>query len=132
VRAAVRGVINPNNNLPRQQMLNPEIPLVDFRITSSPRVQVTRVAEAPLRQLAVLSSLRRSQSAWKWAGTRGLDWRRSETRGLMAETVLGKEHVRRLCEGRAGVLKICGYVHSVEHSCAAAKYSTGGQLISKP
>ena len=71
MRAAVRRVIDANNNLSRKQVLNAEVPLIDFRIANRAGIQVAGVPEAPLRQFAVRGSLRRRQPARKWAGTVG-------------------------------------------------------------
>src|SRR4051794_19444470 len=129
MRAAVRGVIHTDDDLPRQQVLNSQVPLINLRIASGTGVQVTRVAEAPLRQFPVLSSLRRRQTGYP----RCRGWKRVSERGeLGLEIIFGEIHLGRFCKCRPGVLKIGSHVHSVEHSRAAAKYSTGGQLISKP
>src|SRR3954447_13722300 len=114
-------------------MLNSQIPLIDLRVASRARVQITRVPKAPLRQFAVLGSLRRRQASRKWAfTTSSLDGRRPKTGGLVIKIILGEEHGCRLRKRRAGILEIRGDVHPVEHSRAAPQHSIGGELIGEP
>src|SRR5260370_13123781 len=124
--AAVGRVVYAHYDLSRKHVLNAEIPLVDLRVTSRAGVQVAGVAEASLRQVAILRSLWWRQTrhprcrGWKWAITAGcLDGGRSKTRKLVREIVFGEKHGGGLRKCRSGILEIGGDVHSVEHSRAA-------------
>src|SRR5438067_2357837 len=129
VRAAICGVVHSNYDLPREQVLNPEIPHIDLCIPSRPDVQVAGVAKSPLRELAVFCCLRRRQTARKWTGTGWLCRGRPKTSELVVEIVFGEEHVRRFREGRAGILEICGYIHSVEDAGTTTQHGVGFQSV---
>src|SRR5881396_3153692 len=123
-------VVDAHHNLPREHVLNSEVPLIDLGIPRRPSVQVAGVAETPLCQLAVFGSLRRCETAGKWAGATGRLCRgRPKASKLVCEIVFGEEHTRRFRECRTGVLEISGYVHAIEDSCATAQYRIGSKLI---
>ena len=130
--AAVGGVIDTDHDLSWKQVLNSKIPLVDLCVENRAGVQVARVPEAPLRQVAVGGSLRRCEASGKWAGTGGLDGRRPKTRGLIREIVFGEKYRGGLRKCRAGILEVGGDVHPVEDSHATAQHSIGGELIGEP
>src|SRR5215472_14589307 len=101
-------------------MLNAQVPLVDVSIVHCAGVQVTGVAITPLRQLAVLRSLRQRQSHREGV---------AQGRILGKVIVQGEIHVGVAGEGWTRVLKIGGYVHAEEHSGAAAQDRVGTQFI---
>src|SRR6185437_6760309 len=110
-------------------MLNSEVPLVNFRVSHSPSVEIAGVAEAPLCQLAVLGSLRTGQATGEWAGTCRLGRGGSKTRELMVKIVFGEKYARRFGESRAGVLKIGGNIHAIKDPGASAQHGVGSELI---
>ena len=62
VNAVIRRVICGNHNLSGKQMLNSQVPLINLWVPHDPRVQITAVVEAPIRQLAISPPLRRRQT----------------------------------------------------------------------
>ena len=56
--APVGGIIDPDDDLTGQQALDPEVPLVDVGIPVRRCSQIVAIPVAPLRQVAVLFSLR--------------------------------------------------------------------------
>ena len=56
--AAIRRVVDPENNAPWEKMLYSDIPLVDLRVPRLLRSQIVSVVESPLRQGSILGALR--------------------------------------------------------------------------
>ena len=115
-------------------MLNPNVPLVDFRIARRAGVQVAAVAETPLRHRPVLCPLRSRKPVGEWAiavrivGRVGIN---SQTRELGLVIILREVDIRRLLECGTGVLEVGRNVHSIEHSGSAPQHGVGCQLVSK-
>ena len=60
--AAIGGVVHTHHDFSREQMLNPQVPLVNLGVPNGAGVEVADITVSPLCQLAVLSSLRQCQA----------------------------------------------------------------------
>jgi len=65
VRASVCRVVHAHYDLSRKHVLDSQVPLVDLGVARDPGIQVTGIAEPPLRQLAIRGSLGRGQPVWE-------------------------------------------------------------------
>src|SRR5580704_2916038 len=111
MRAAVGNVVDTNHDLARQLSLHSQVPLVNVGVPRRGIAQIVRVLIAPVRQLAVLLTLRTGKAA----GKRVFQTRSVGAGGAAITTdkiIVGKKQIGRLSERRARILEVSGRAHS--------------------
>ena len=120
VGASVCRIVRSEDDLPGEQMLNTEVPLIDFRVAGLIRTEIVAVAKTPFRQSTIFRSLGRRQSSGE----------RIVKMGELRLVIVGGElDLGRLAERGTGVLEVRRHVHTVEDPRAAAEDGVGSQLV---
>src|SRR6266567_7126746 len=120
--AAIRRIVDGDDDLPWQQVLYAEVPLVNLSVADGRGIQIAAIGISPLRQFSVGGSLRRSEP-----GGEGI----TQSRELMLVIVLGGEDGGFSRKRRARVLEVGGNIHAVENAGAAANDGVRSQLVGK-
>src|SRR5579871_1469303 len=113
MRAAAGGVVDANHDLPGKQVLHAEIPLIDFRVASSPCVQAVVVRFTIKCEGAGRFPLRERKAVGKRIGQRGQP---------RLKIVRRHNYVVRVAKSSADKLEIRGDVQTVINTGASANY----------
>src|SRR6516225_10205768 len=117
MRASAGRVIYTDDDLPREQMLDTEIPLINFSVTRFARVQAVIIRQTPQGERPIGLSLRLGQTA---TGKRIFE--RGES---MLEIVLGEANWVAVSKRGSSELEVCRNVQAVVNARASANHSTG-------